>query len=165
MKIKIYSIGGTIDKVYFDQLSEYQVGGPSIRGIFDHLLLNFSYEIISMIRKDSLDMTDDDRLVIADAIRSDPSQHILITHGTDTMVQTAKVLQSIPDKVMVLTGAMEPAGFTNSDAVFNVGCAVIAVQTLSPGVYIAIHGRIYRPDEIRKNRRSGRFEEITAPTP
>ena len=160
MKIKIFSIGGTIDKVYFDQLSEYQIGGPSIRDIFGHLTLNFEYEIVSMIRKDSLDMTEEDRRIILDAVRSEPSDRILVTHGTDTMVETAKALQETGNKVIVLTGAMEPAGFKTSDAVFNVGCAVAAVQTLPPGVYIAINGRIYRPDEVRKNRGRGRFKPV-----
>jgi len=160
VKIKIFSIGGTIDKVYFDQLSEYQIGGPSIRDIFGHLTLNFEYEIVSMIRKDSLDMTEEDRRIILDAVRSEPSDRILVTHGTDTMVETAKALQEAGNKVIVLTGAMEPAGFKTSDAVFNVGCAVAAVQTLPPGVYIAINGRIYRPDEVRKNRGRGRFEPV-----
>ena len=160
MKIKIFSIGGTIDKVYFDQLSEYQIGGPSIRDIFGHLTLNFEYEIVSMIRKDSLDMTEEDRRIILDAVRSEPSDRILVTHGTDTMVETAKALQEAGNKVIVLTGAMEPAGFKTSDAVFNVGCAVAAVQTLPPGVYIAINGRIYRPDEVRKNRGRGRFKPV-----
>jgi len=160
VKIKIFSIGGTIDKVYFDQLSEYQIGGPSIRDIFGHLTLNFEYEIVSMIRKDSLDMTEEDRRIILDAVRSEPSDRILVTHGTDTMVETAKALQETGNKVIVLTGAMEPAGFKTSDAVFNVGCAVAAVQTLPPGVYIAINGRIYRPDEVRKNRGRGRFKPV-----
>jgi len=160
VKIKIFSIGGTIDKVYFDQLSEYQIGGPSIRDIFGHLTLNFEYEIVSMIRKDSLDMTAEDRAAILEAVRSDPAERVLITHGTDTMVETAKTLQAVKGKVIVLTGAMEPAGFKTSDAVFNVGCAVAAVQTMPPGVYIAINGGVYRPDEVRKNRSQGRFERI-----
>lgn len=161
MKIKIFSIGGTIDKVYFDQLSEYQIGGPSIRDIFGHLTLNFEYEVASMVRKDSLDMTEDDRRAILEAVRTDPAERVLITHGTDTMVETARALQAVPDKVIVLTGAMEPAGFKTSDAVFNVGCAVAAVQILPPGVYIAINGGVYRPDQVRKNRSRGRFEPIS----
>jgi L-asparaginase len=160
MKIKIFSIGGTIDKVYFDQLSEYQIGGPSIRDIFGHLTLNFEYEVVSMVRKDSLDMTAEDRSAILEAVRSDPAERVLITHGTDTMVETAKTLQAVEGKVIVLTGAMEPAGFKTSDAVFNVGCAVAAVQILPPGVYIAINGGVYRPGEVRKNRSRGRFEPL-----
>ena len=145
MFIQVFTTGGTIDKVYFDQLSEYQIGGPSIRDIFGHLTLNFEYEVVSMVRKDSLDMTAEDRSAILEAVRSDPAERVLITHGTDTMVETAKTLQAVEGKVIVLTGAMEPAGFKTSDAVFNVGCAVAAVQILPPGVYIAINGGVYRP--------------------
>ncbi len=160
MKIKIFSVGGTIDKVYFDELSNYQVGGPSIRDIFKNLPLNFDYEIVSLIRKDSLDMTDEDRQLVYDAVARAKLRHILITHGTDTMVATARKLLGIERKVIVLTGAMEPAGFKTSDAVFNVGCAIGALQSLAGGVYIAMNGRIYHPDNVQKNRAAGRFEEI-----
>jgi len=161
MKIKIFSVGGTIDKVYFDQLSNYQVGGPSIRDILENLPLNFDYEIVSLIRKDSLDMTDEDRELVYHAVAQDSARRILITHGTDTMVATAKRLLDIEGKVIVLTGAMEPAGFKNSDAVFNVGCAIGAIQQVDEGIYIAMNGRIYHPHQVRKNRDAGRFEEIT----
>ncbi|MCP4542254.1 MAG: asparaginase [Chloroflexi bacterium] len=160
MKIKLFSVGGTIDKVYFDKLSQYQIGGPSIRDIFANLPLNIEYEITALIRKDSLDMTDQDRVLLRDAVDNDPYDRILITHGTDTMVETAKELLGIEGKVIVITGAMEPAGFKTSDAVFNVGCAVGAVQCLEPGVYIAMNGRIYDPREVRKNRAAGRFEPL-----
>jgi L-asparaginase len=159
MRIKIFSVGGTIDKVYFDQLSNYQVGGPSIRDILENLPLNFEYEIVSLIRKDSLDMTDDDRQLVYDAVAKDSARRILITHGTDTIVDTAKRLLDIEGKVIVFTGAMEPAGFKNSDAVFNVGCAIGAIQQVDEGVYIAMNGRIYHPNKVRKNRDAGRFEE------
>ena len=158
MKIKIFSIGGTIDKVYFDQLSEYQIGGPSIRDIFGHLTLNFEYEVVSMVRKDSLDMTAEDRSAILEAVRSDPAERVLITHGTDTMVETAKTLQAVEGKVIVLTGAMEPAGFKTSDAVFNVGCAIGALQVLPPGIYIAMNGVVSPADQVKKNRAASRFE-------
>ena len=160
MKIKIFSVGGTIDKVYFDQLSNYQVGGPSIRDILENLPLNLEYEIVSLIRKDSLDMTDEDRELVYHAVAQDPARRILITHGTDTMVETAKRLLDIQGKVIVFTGAMEPAGFKNSDAVFNVGCAIGAIQQVDEGIYIAMNGRIYHPNQVRKNRDAGRFEEI-----
>jgi L-asparaginase len=160
MKIKIFSVGGTIDKVYFDQLSDYQVGGPSIRDILKNLPLNFEYDIVSLIRKDSLDMTDEDRTLVYDAVKQDPARKILITHGTDTMLETAKKLLDIKGKIIVLTGAMAPAGFMTSDAAFNVGCAIGAIQTLPEGVVIAMNGRIYHPQQVRKNRTAGRFEEI-----
>jgi L-asparaginase len=160
MKFKIFSVGGTIDKVYFDELSDYQVGGPSIRHILNNLPLNFEYEIVSLIRKDSLDMTDEDRELVYHAVEEDPHHRILITHGTDTMIETAKRLLDLKDKVIVLTGAMEPAGFMTSDAVFNVGCAIGAIQSLANGVYIAMNGCIFNPNNVRKNRAAGRFEAL-----
>jgi len=160
MKIKIFSVGGTIDKIYFDQLSDYQVGGPSIRDILKNLPLNFDYDIVSLIRKDSLDMTEEDRELIYHTVQQDPARRILITHGTDTMIETARKLLDITGKVIVLTGALEPAGFRNSDAVFNVGCAIGALQSLAEGVYIIMNGRIYHPNKVRKNWAAGRFEEI-----
>ncbi len=160
MFIKIISVGGTIDKVYFDRLNTYQVGDPSVREILNNIALNFDYEIVSLIRKDSLDMTEEDREKIHRVVREDPAERILITHGTDTMVETAKRLSDIEGKVIVLTGAMEPAGFKTSDATFNVGFAIAALQCLEAGVYIAINGRIYRPDQVRKDRAEGRFVEV-----
>ncbi|HTP10816.1 MAG TPA: asparaginase domain-containing protein, partial [Anaerolineae bacterium] len=124
MKIKIFSVGGTIDKVYFDQLSEYQVGFPSVRDILDGLPIAFEYEVESLLRKDSLDMDDADRERVLQHVAADPHDKILITHGTDTMIDTAQKLSVITDKCIVLTGAMEPARFKSSDAVFNVGVAV-----------------------------------------
>ena len=161
MKIKIFSVGGTIDKVYFDSLSEYQVGFPSIREILDGLPIAFDYEIESLLRKDSLEMDDADREHIRDAIEREAYRHILITHGTDTMVETGKALSGIPGKCIVLTGAMEPAHFKSSDAVFNVGVAVGAVSSLPDGVYIAMNGRIFDPFHCRKNRERKMFEDLS----
>lgn len=160
MKIKIYAVGGTIDKVYFDRKSEFEVGEPKVGEILKEANVNFKYEISSILHKDSLDMTDEDRKLVFDAVKSDEHRYIVLTHGTDTMIQTAKKLKTIPDKVIVLTGAMEPARFKSSDAAFNIGCAVAAVQTLQPGVYIAINGRIFDPDKVRKNLERNWFENI-----
>ncbi len=160
MKIKIFSVGGTIDKVYFDQLSEYQVGFPNVREILEGLPIAFEYEIESLLRKDSLDMDDTDRQLVFDRVAADPQAKVLITHGTDTMIDTAKKLSAIEDKGIVLTGAMEPARFKSSDAVFNVGVAVGALSALSNGVYIAMNGRIFDPFKCRKNRDKRMFEEI-----
>jgi len=163
MKIKIFSVGGTIDKVYFDRLSEYQVGAPSVRNILDGLPTAFSYEIESILRKDSLDLDDADRHLIIDRVTAEPCRRILITHGTDTMIETARTLSTVPDKCIVLTGAMEPANFQSSDAVFNIGVAVGALAVLDNGTYIAMNGMIFDPDRCRKNREAGRFE--TSPVP
>lgn len=160
MKIKIYTVGGTIDKVYFDRKSAYEVGEPKIGEILKEANVTFEYEISPILHKDSLDMTEEDRYLIFDKIASDEHRHILLTHGTDTMIQTAKKLKTIPDKVIVLTGAMEPARFSYSDAAFNIGCAVAAIQTLTPGVYIAMNGRIFDPDRIKKNPEQNWFEEL-----
>ena len=160
MKIKIFSVGGTIDKVYFDRLSEYQVGFPSVREILDGLPIAFEYDVESLLRKDSLDMDEADREWVLRHVAADPHSKILITHGTDTMIETAQKLSAIADKCIVLTGAMEPARFKSSDAVFNVGVAVGAVSALPNGVYIAMNGRLFDPFKCRKNRDKRMFEEV-----
>ena len=159
MKIKIFTIGGTIDKVYFDKKSKYEVGEPQIGEILEEANVTFEYEFESILKKDSLDLTDNDRQLIYDRIETDDSKYILVTHGTDTMIQTAKKLQTIPDKVIVLTGAIEPARSKTSDAPFNIGSAIAALQLLPPGVYLAINGRIFYPDKVRKNMELNRLEE------
>lgn len=157
MKISFFAVGGTIDKVYFDQLSEYQVGKSAVQDILKDARVTFDFDIQSLLKKDSLDMTEKDRAVIVEAVRSSLSERIIITHGTDTMIDTAKALKQVKGKTIVLTGAMEPAAFKSSDAAFNLGCAVAAVQTSSPGVYIAISGRVYDPAVIRKDRSRKQF--------
>lgn len=156
--LSIVTTGGTIDKVYFDDKSEYQIGAPAIGEILSQLGVAFAFDVIPILRKDSLHITDDDRELIRRTIAQQPHRHVLVTHGTDTMVETARVLQPIPDKVIVLTGALNPARFQNSDAVFNIGCAVGALQALPDGVYIAMNGRLWDPRSVRKNRAANRFE-------
>ena len=159
MKIKFITVGGTIDKIYFDALSKYEVGESSINDILTMARVNFTYEVSPLLKKDSLEMTDADRSIIYEAVQAEPCDKIIITHGTDTMVETAKKLAPVKNKVIVLTGAMEPAKFKSSDAVFNLGSAVAAVQVLAHGVYLAINGRIFTPDNVRKNRALKQFEE------
>lgn len=159
MKIKFFAVGGTIDKVYFDKRSEYQVGESMLNEVLKQANVSFDYECESLIHKDSLDMTDEDRQFFFDKIESDEHEYIVVTHGTDTMIKTAKKLQAIADKVVVLTGAMQPARFESSDAEFNIGCAVVAVQSLPPGIYIAMNGRIFKPERVRKHRERNRFED------
>ncbi len=158
MKVKFITTGGTIDKVYFDAKSEYEVGPPQIREILQDARANFEVEVESVLCKDSLEMTDEDRLLIRAKIEADPCPRIVVTHGTDTMIQTAKVLRGLPGKTIVLTGAMQPARFKSTDAVFNVGVAIGAVQILPPGVYLAMSGQIFDPEKARKNVAEGRFE-------
>jgi len=159
MKIKIFTTGGTIDKIYFDQKSEYQVGDPQASGVLEKANVVLDYEVESIMRKDSLDMTDEDRELIRVKVAATPFDRIIITHGTDTMIGTGKTLLEISGKTIVLTGSMYPAQFSESDAVFNIGCAVTAAQTLGPGVYIAMNGRIFDPLHACKNIEMNRFEE------
>ena len=158
-KIVILSAGGTFDKVYYDTLSDYQIGDPQIEWIIQQAGVNFDYSVRSVLKKDSLDMNNDDRQQIKAAVEKCQETRIIITHGTDTMVETAKVLSSIPGKTIILTGAMQPARFRDSDAIFNTGFAIAAVQLLSPGTHIAMNGRIFTPESVRKNRQAGRFED------
>lgn len=160
MKIRIFTTGGTIDKIYFDQKSQYEIGDPQAGGVLERANVTFEYEVESILRQDSLDLTDDDRRIIRAAVESATEEKFVITHGTDTMIDTAKVLEGIPGKTIVLTGSMYPARFRDSDAVFNLGCAVIAAQTLQPGIYIAMNGQIFDPRTSRKNVEMNRFERI-----
>ncbi len=156
----IVTTGGTIDKIYFDDKSDYQIGAPQIGEILHALGVGFRFDVLPVLRKDSLHITGDDRALIRRTIEAQPARHVLVTHGTDTMVETAKVLATIAGKVIVLTGALNPARFMGSDAVFNIGCAVGAVQTLDAGIYIAMNGRIWDPARVRKNVAANRFEPI-----
>lgn len=154
----VVTTGGTIDKIYFDDKSDYQVGDPQIGRILEELGVAFRFEVVPVLRKDSLHLDDADRELVRDAIARHESRHVLVTHGTDSMVETARVLATIPGKVIVLTGALNPARFRGSDAEFNIGTAVGAVQSLPPGVYIAMNGRIWDPAKVRKNVDANRFE-------
>jgi L-asparaginase len=156
----IVTTGGTIDKIYFDDKSDFQVGEPQIGRILEELGVAFRFNVIPILRKDSLHITDADRELLRATIAAQPSRHVLVTHGTDSMVQTANVLASLTDKTIVLTGALNPARFRGSDAEFNIGTAVGAVQCLPPGVYIAMNGRIWNPSKVRKNVEANRFEAL-----
>ena len=160
LRLKIFTTGGTIDKMYFDAKSKYEVGDPNIARVLSGLTLNFEYSISPLLKKDSLDLTDSDRQLIFDNVYRAVEGRIIITHGTDTMVETAKFLNRIKNKTIVLTGALEPALFKTSDAMFNIGCAVAAVQILKPGVYIAMSGQIFNYDNVIKDRENNRFTAI-----
>lgn len=160
MSIKIFTTGGTIDKTYFDKKSNYQVAEPQAGGVLERANVVLDYEVIPIFQKDSLDLNDADRDQIRRAIASDSANRIIITHGTDTMIRTAEALDGITEKTIVLTGSMYPAQFRDSDAVFNIGCAVIAAQLLKPGIYIAMNGRIFDPKRSIKNVDLNRFEEV-----
>ena len=161
MEIKIFTTGGTIDKIYFDQKSKFEVGEPAIAEVLAEANVTLSYRCETLLRKDSLDLTEADRQRIYAAVAADDHRHVIITHGTDTMIQTAKKLKPLSrDRVIVLTGSMMPAKFRSTDAEFNIGGAIIAVQILPPGVYIVMNGQIFDPDQARKNVELNRFETI-----
>jgi L-asparaginase len=159
--LSIVTTGGTIDKIYFDDKSAYEIGDPQIGKILEALGVAFTFDVLPALRTDSLHLDESDRDLLRRLIEAQPHRHVLVTHGTDTMVETAAVLKDIEGKVIVLTGALNPARFQGSDAVFNIGCAVGAVQTLPDGVYIAMNGRIWNPAHVRKNRDANRFESIS----
>lgn len=160
MFIRFLTTGGTIDKIYFDARSRFEVGDSQVRHILTEGLVQFDYDIVALLQKDSLDMTDDDRQLIRDFIRSDDADRYVITHGTDTMPDTAEALAGIHGRTIVLTGALSPARFRSTDAVFNVGMAVAAVQVAPAGVYIAMSGQVFKAGEVRKNRAENRFERL-----
>jgi L-asparaginase len=158
MFIRFITTGGTIDKIYFDALSRFEVGDSAIDNILAEGLVNLDYDVTSMFRKDSLELTENDRKELHDFVVGDDAKRYVITHGTDTMVETAAVLGTIPGRHIVLTGALSPARFRTTDAVFNVGMAVAAVQLVEPGVYIAMSGQVFPADRVQKNRDENRFE-------
>ncbi|NND45326.1 MAG: asparaginase [Xanthomonadales bacterium] len=157
-KLLIITTGGTIDKIYFDDKSDYQIGAPQIGETLRAMQVAFEYEVNALMRKDSLHLTDEDRALIRQSVLDSEARHVLITHGTDTMVDTARALENIPGKTIVITGALYPARFRDSDAVFNIGSAVGAVQSLEGGTWIVMNGKVWNPREVRKNREANRFE-------
>lgn len=159
-QLTIFTTGGTIDKTYFDARSDYKVGDSQVDAILREAEVTFDYEVKALCRKDSLDLTEDDRAMIHDAVAACGGNRVLITHGTDTMTDTAERLLDVPGKTIVLTGALAPAKFRASDAVFNIGGAVGAVQSLPPGVYIFMNGCVFNAGRVRKNREKGRFEAL-----
>nr|WP_233189427.1 asparaginase domain-containing protein [Geothermobacter hydrogeniphilus] len=160
MDILILTAGGTIDKIYFDAKSSFQVGESPIGELLREANLTLDVEVRSVLRKDSLEMTDADRALLRRAAEEATAEKIVITHGTDTMVETGKALVGITGKTIVLTGAMQPARFRSTDALFNVASALTASQILPAGVYIAMNGRIFDPRHARKNVAENRFEEL-----
>jgi L-asparaginase len=159
MQIEIFTTGGTIDKVYFDAKSTFEVGEPQILEVLREANLSIEYRVTPLMRKDSLAMDDADRACIRQAAQDSSARHIVITHGTDTMTDTARALAGLPGKTIVLTGAMQPARFRHTDAVFNIASAMMAAQLLPEGVFISMNGRIFDPARTRKNVQLNRFED------
>ena len=158
MNIAILTTGGTFDKIYFDANSEYSIGEPCISSILDEGNVTSEFSIKSILKKDSLDINQKERELIKKSVIDCEEEKIIIIHGTDTMVETAKFLEEIKDKTIVLTGSMQPARFKKTDAIFNSGFAFAAVLSLENGVYIAMNGKIFNSSNVRKNIDLGRFE-------
>jgi L-asparaginase len=135
------------------------VGGSVVRQVLEHARAGAVIPVVELLRKDSLEMTAADREAIRAAVAAAAQERIIVTHGTDTMVETARALQDVPAKTIVLTGALQPGRFSDSDAPFNLGMALAAVQLLPPGVYIAANGRVFDARRVRKNLAADRFED------
>jgi len=155
--ILIVTTGGTIDKVYFDAQSDYEVGESVVTKFLSQARVAVPFVVASPLKKDSLELTEADRQRIRETIAGHPARRVVVTHGTDTMTQTAACLADLGDRVIVMTGALAPARFAETDAVFNVGMAFAAVQVLPPGVYIAMNGQVFRWDHVRKDRAQNAF--------
>jgi L-asparaginase len=161
MMIKVFVTGGTFDKEYNEIKGELFFKDTHLPEMLDMGRCRISVDIRTLMMIDSLDMTEEDRKIILENCKNVKENQILITHGTDTMIETAKLLaSSINDKTVVLTGAMIPYKFGSSDGLFNLGSALAFVQTLPKGVYIVMNGKYFLWDKVRKNKYLGEFEEI-----
>ena len=160
MRIKIFTTGGSLDKGYSTKESAFLVQEPQVEEVLDQANVTFDYEVESILEKDSLDITDHDREHIRQKVSDQASDKIIITHGTDTMIQTAMCLLDITAKTIIIVGAMQPARMRFSDASYNIGFASSAVQILPPGVYVAMNGQLLDPRKTRKNVEQSRFEPI-----
>jgi len=161
MSIQIILTGGTIDKLYNPLKGELSFTQTHIPAAFERGRCQLDLAIQQLCLKDSLEMTEEDRAQILAACQASPHQQILITHGTDTMAETAAyLLAAHPNKTIVLTGAMIPLTISGSDGLFNLGAALMAVQYLPIGVHIAMNGRVFAGDNVTKNRALGVFEEL-----
>jgi L-asparaginase len=161
--ITVFTTGGTFDKVYFDANSQFHIGESQVEPMLKESNVTFDYTVASLLRKDSLEITDEDRQILCEHVKASSAQHIIITHGTDTMSHTAKALAAhgIEGKTIVLVGAMQPARMRVTDAPFNLGFACAAVQLLPSDIYIAMCGQVFQHNNVKKNLEAGRFETET----
>lgn len=159
MKITFIQTGGTIDKDYPRTMRGYafEISEPAIKRILKNLNPTFEYEVLSICKKDSMDITEEDREIIYQACKEQENDKIIITHGTDTIIETAIKLSDINDKVIILTGAMKPEKFSDSDAPVNVGIAIGAINILEDGIYIAMNGRVYPWNKVKRDLETGKF--------
>lgn len=161
MSIRLFVTGGTFDKEYNELNGELFFKDTHLNEILKLGRSKVPVEVRTLMMIDSMLLTDDDRELIAMNCKKAAEDKIIITHGTDTMVETAKVIaEKVKDKTIVLTGAMIPYKFGSSDGLFNIGAAIAFVQTLPAGVYIAMNGKYFNWDNCRKNKQIGEFEEI-----
>lgn len=161
MAIRIFITGGTFDKEYNELTGQLYFKDTHLHELLEMGRNKVDAEIRTLMMIDSLEMTDNDRELIAHQCNHCEETSIVITHGTDTMTETAKYLaDKVKNKTVVLTGAMIPIKFGSSDGLFNLGSALAFSQTLSPGIYIAMNGRYFHWDNVRKNKESGVFEEL-----
>lgn len=161
MIIKIFVTGGTFDKEYNELNGQLFFKETHLQEMLSLGRSRIDVHIETLMMIDSLDMTDTDRKIISDRCTATPEDKIVVTHGTDTMVETACYLAStITNKTIVLTGAMIPYKFGSSDGLFNLGSALAFVQTLPRGIYISMNGRYFLWNNVRKNKMAGEFEEI-----
>ncbi len=159
MKLLFIQTGGTIDKDYPHTTKgwAFEFGEPATNRILKHLDPSFEYEVITAFQKDSLEINESDRAHLLKLIKDCDYQKIIITHGTDTMQDTAECLSEIDDKLIVITGAMRPERFANSDASINLGCAIATANLQDKGVYIAMHGVVKPYDQIKRNLNTGKY--------
>ncbi|MBK7290821.1 MAG: asparaginase [Chitinophagaceae bacterium] len=161
MTIRIFITGGTFDKEYNEITGQLYFNDTHLHDLLDMGRSKVSVEIRTLMMVDSLEMTDEDRELIAHQCNQCEEDKIVLTHGTDTMSETAKMLaQKVKDKTIILTGAMIPIKFGSSDGLFNLGSALAFAQTLPAGVYVAMNGRYFNWDNVRKNKQTGMFEEV-----
>lgn len=160
-RIRVFITGGTFDKEYNELTGQLYFKDSHLPEMLALGRCRLPVEIRTLMMIDSLEMTCDDRRIVVEHCRNAAESRIVITHGTDTMTETAAALAAgVEGKTIVLTGAMVPYKFGSSDGLFNLGSALAFVQSLSPGVYVAMNGRCFRWDRVRKNRETGVFEEM-----
>lgn len=161
MNIRIFITGGTFDKEYNELTGQLYFNDTHMHDLLELGRNKVDVEIRTLMMVDSLEMTDEDRQLIAYQCNNCEEDNIVITHGTDTMSDTAQyIAKHVKDKTIVLTGAMIPIKFGSSDGLFNLGSALAFAQTLPKGVYVAMNGRYFNAENVRKNRQTGMFEEV-----
>jgi L-asparaginase len=159
MHILFLQAGGTIDKDYPRTVKGYgfEITGPSVMRILKKIRPSFSFDVKPILKKDSQDITPFDLKKIIDFCRKAKEDKIIITHGTDTIIETAKQLSVLKNKTIILTGAFLPEKFKDSDAEFNVGVAIGAISSVPRGAYVAMNGMVFSFDKVKRDPKTGRF--------